>query len=33
VLMEHQQTDPDYYTDTVVKGILLVSTLFCKLHS
>lgn len=24
VLMEHQQTDPDYYTDTVVKGILLV---------
>jgi cytochrome P450 len=33
VLMEHQQTDPEYYTDTVVKGILLVSTLFCKLHS
>ncbi|XP_051184247.1 cytochrome P450 81Q32-like [Lolium perenne] len=24
VLMEHQQTDPEYYTDTVVKGIVLV---------
>jgi hypothetical protein len=33
VLMEHQQTDPQYYTDTVVKGIVLVSTLFCKLRS
>jgi pimeloyl-ACP methyl ester carboxylesterase len=34
VLMEHQQTDPEYYTETVVKGIVLVSsTLFCKLRS
>ncbi|KAM0821253.1 hypothetical protein ACQ4PT_009465 [Festuca glaucescens] len=24
VLMEHQRTDPEYYTDTVVKGIVLV---------
>ncbi|XP_047049438.1 cytochrome P450 81Q32-like [Lolium rigidum] len=24
VLLEHQQTDPEYYTDTVVRGILLV---------
>uniref|UniRef100_A0ACD5XN55 Uncharacterized protein n=1 Tax=Avena sativa TaxID=4498 RepID=A0ACD5XN55_AVESA len=24
VLMEHQQADPDYYTDTVVKGIVMV---------
>uniref|UniRef100_A0ACD5YKS4 Uncharacterized protein n=1 Tax=Avena sativa TaxID=4498 RepID=A0ACD5YKS4_AVESA len=24
VLLEHQQTDPEYYTDTVVKGIVLV---------
>ncbi|CAM0949335.1 unnamed protein product [Alopecurus aequalis] len=23
VLLEHQQTDPDYYTDTIVKGIVL----------
>jgi hypothetical protein len=34
VLMEHQQTDPVYYTETVIKGIVLVSsTLFCKLRS
>ncbi|KAF7019154.1 hypothetical protein CFC21_032358 [Triticum aestivum] len=24
VLLEHQETDPDYYSDTVVKGIVLV---------
>ncbi|XP_044968309.1 cytochrome P450 81Q32-like [Hordeum vulgare subsp. vulgare] len=24
VLLEHQQTDPEYYSDTVVKGIVLV---------
>uniref|UniRef100_A0A8R7V3D7 Uncharacterized protein n=1 Tax=Triticum urartu TaxID=4572 RepID=A0A8R7V3D7_TRIUA len=24
VLLEHQETDPGYYTDTVVKGIVLV---------
>ncbi|KAM0870410.1 hypothetical protein ACQ4PT_040039 [Festuca glaucescens] len=33
VLMEHQQIDPEYYTDTVVKGIVMVSTLLLKLHS
>jgi hypothetical protein len=25
VLLEHQQTDPEYYTDNIVKGIISVS--------
>jgi hypothetical protein len=34
VLLEHQQTDPEYYTDNIVKGIISVSrTLLCELHS